>query len=200
MKKLLYALKFFLKPIEERRDYHLSKMKSIYTPYKYKNILPKSIDLDYKKPIDKQFKIIIEKLEQYSYHLSKLIDSRLLTSLEKTTEMMAYSNFINIVKTKYWRETTHWFLDPETYKSITPNIIPLEQYDTNPLSIGIIDPIKVSKIKLLRDHLFVTCENFEEIRWQISSIPNYSRSESLERELIRRDMKKRLGFWKVDKK
>ena len=188
MKKLLYFLKFILKPIEKRRDYHLFEMKSIYSLSS-----SASIYVDYKKPINKQFESIIEKLQQYSLHLAKIIDSRLLSYIQYHLEIGNFLHFISTVKREFGSQTAHWFLDLETKKPRIPNIIPLEQYEKDPLSMGIVNPIKVNEIKLLRDHLLVTLENCDELYFQIKHIPNYSINPLLEKELIRKDIKNLIG-------
>ena len=185
MKKLLYIIRFLFRPIEKRRDYHLSKIINIHT---------KSLVLDYEKPIDKQFKKVIEELQQYSLHYAKLVDSRLLTFMEFTLRKSLYVMFISIVKTRYLNETKHWFQNIETNEPIIPNIISIEEYNENSMKIGVIDPIRVNKIRLLRDYLFNTLEMCDELNYRMSSINNYQIDSFLQKEMIRKDIKKKYGI------
>ena len=185
MKKLLYIIRFLFRPIEKRRDYHLSKIININT---------KSLVLDYEKPIDKQFEKVIEELKQYSLHYAKLVDSRLLTFMEFTLRKSKYVTFISIVKTRYLNETKHWFQSIETSEPIIPNIISIEEYNENSMKIGVIDPIRVNKIRLLRDYLFNTLEMCDELYYRMSSINNYQIDSFLQKEMIRKDIKKKYGI------
>ena len=185
MKKLLYIIRFLFRPIEKRRDYHLSKIINIHT---------KSLVLDYEKPIDKQFEKVIEELQQYSLHYAKLVDSRLLTFMEFTLRKSKYVMFIRTVKTRYLNETKHWFQNIETSEPIIPNIISIEEYNENSMKIGIIDPIRVNKIRLLRDYLFNTLEMCDELYYRMSSINNYQIDSFLQKEMIRKDIKKKYGI------
>ena len=184
MKKLLYIIRFLFRPIEKRRDYHLSKIININT---------KSLVLDYEKPIDKQFKKVIEELQQYSLHYAKLVDSRLLTLTESWFEKSKYLSYISLVKKKYLNETKHWFQNIETSEPIIPNIISIEEYNKNRMKIGDIHPIRVNKIRILRDYLFDTLEMCDEVYYQMSIINNYKIDSFLQKEMIRKDIKKRYG-------
>ena len=185
MKKLLYIIRFLFRPIEKRRDYHLSKIINIHT---------KSLVLDYEKPIDKQFEKVIEELQQYSLHYAKLVDSRLLTFMEFTSRKSKYVMFIRTVKRRYLNETKHWFQNIETSEPIIPNIISIEEYNENSMKIGIIDPIRMNKIRLLRDYLFNTLEMCDELYYRMSSINNYQIDSFLQKEMIRKDIKKKYGI------
>ena len=184
MKKLLYIIWFLFRPIEKRRDYHLSKIIKINT---------KSLVLDYEKPIDKQFEKVIEELQQYSLHLAKLVDSRLLTYSEFKFTYSMYGSFPIIVKTRYLNETKHWFQNIETSESIIPNIISIEEYNENSINIGVIDPIRVNKIRLQRDYLFDTFKMYDELHYQMSTINNYQIDSFLQKKMIRKDIKKKYG-------
>jgi predicted lipase len=186
MKELLYNIKFLFKPLEKRRDYHLSKIRNIDT---------KSLVVDYKKPIDKQFEKVIEELQQYSLHSAKLFDLRLLSFIEFTIFKLQYVSFLSCVKVKYLRETKHWFQNIETYEPIMPNIISIEEYNENSIKMGVIDPIRVSKIKHLRDYLFTTLEVCDELYSRMMANEyNYQINSFLQKEMIKKDIKKKYGI------
>ena len=186
MKELLYNIKFLFRPIEKRRDYHLSKIR---------NIDANSVVVDYKKPIDKQFENVIEELQQYFLHLAKLFDLRLISSRELYVEQSRYIMFCSIVKDKYYSETKHWFQNIETGEPIMPNIISIEEYNEKSIKMGVIDLKKVSEIKLLREILFTTLEVCDKLYFRMMAIEgNYQIDSCLQKEMIKKDIKKRLGI------
>mgnify|MGYP000164821036 FL=1 len=61
------------------------------------------------------------------------------------------------------------------------------------MKIGDIHPIRVNKIRILRDYLFDTLEMCDEVYYQMSIINNYKIDSFLQKEMIRKDIKKRYG-------
>ena len=60
--------------------------------------------------------------------------------------------------------------------------------------MGIIDPIRANKIRLLRDYLFNTLEMCNELSYRMSTINNYQIDSFLQKEMIRKDIKKKYGI------
>jgi hypothetical protein len=113
--------------------------------------------------------------------------------MEFTFRKSKYVRFISIVKTRYLNETKHWFQNIETSESIIPNIISIEEYNENSINIGVIDPIRVNKIRLQRDYLFDTFKMYDELHYQMSTINNYQIDSFLQKKMIRKDIKKKYG-------